>query len=202
MSARRGSNPALQETQTHLRTPNEAVTGLEGTWLVLAELFEELTEHGIKVGASDLRDSKALLHLIRTTPLDPCSVTMNEQGTPLTVLEETLERANRELISASLQLGDARSQYWIEKVTNVELEDTQQLMAYGESRFHPGVQRNRKAGWARLTLQQPVGEGRVQDVAEQFGVLIEFEDDLHLVFEGNPSLVKKALADVYFISQP
>lgn len=177
------------------------VTRLEKTWLVLARLFEELAEHRIEADASALRDSKALLHLLRTTPSDPCSASMNELGNPLTVLEESLGRAERELISASLKLGDARSKYWIERVCNADLENTEQPMTYGESLFHPRLPRNPKTGWARLTLDQPVGEGRVQDVAEQFGVLVEFEDDLHLIFEGDPSLVKKALADVYFISR-
>jgi hypothetical protein len=184
-----------------LRAPNDMVTRHEGTWLVLARLFEELVKHRIEVGASDLRDSKALLHLLRTTPSDPCSTSMNEPENPLTMLERSLERAERELISASLKLGDARSKYWIERLSNAERENTEQLMAYGESRFHHAVPRNPRTGWARLTLDQPVGEGRVQDVAEQFGVLVEFEDDLHLIFEGDPSLVKKALADVYFISR-
>jgi hypothetical protein len=75
-------------------------------------------------------------------------------------------------------------------------------MVYGESRFMLGLPRCPDTGWTRLTLLQPVGEGRVRDVAEQFGVLVEFEDDLHLVFEGNPSLLKKALADIYYLSQP
>ena len=185
-----------------MTTPNEAVRPLERTWLVLLKLFEELVAHGIEVNASLLRDAKALLHVVRTTPSDPCSAPTSESGNPLSVLEESLEKAKSELISASLKLGEARSDYWRERVCRAEIEDGQQLMAYGESRFFPGLPRNASTEWARLTLQQPIGEGRVQDVAEQFGVLVEFEDDLHLIFRGEPSLVKKAVADVYFISQP
>ncbi len=185
-----------------MTAPDKAVTRLERTWLVLAKLFEELVEHGVEVDASELRDSKALLHLVRTTPSDPCSVPMNGSKSPLTVLEESLERAKRDLVSASLKLGEARSEYWSESVSRAEVEDAEQRMAYDESHFFPGLPRNSSIGWARLTLQQPIGEGRVQDVAEQFGVLVEFEDDFHLVFEGEPSLVKKALADVYCLSQP
>ena len=192
----------MRENPSHLTTPNEAVRPLERTWLVLLKLFEELVAHRIEVNASQLRDSKALLHLVRTTPSDPCSASMSESGNPLSVLEESLEKAKSELISESLKLGEARSDFWRERVSKAELEDGQQLMAYGESRFFPGRPRNASTEWARLTLQQPIGEGRVQDVAEQFGVLVEFEDDLHLVFWGEPSLVKKALADVYFLSQP
>ena len=118
------------------------------------------------------------------------------------MLEESLEKAKIELISASVKLGEARSRYWMERVSKAEVEDADQLMAYGGSRFFTGLPRSPGSGWARLTLQQPIGEGRVQDVAEQFGVLVAFEDDLHLVFEGEPSLVKKALADVYYLSQP
>ena len=181
---------------------NETVTRLEKTWLVLVKLFEELVGHGIEVNASQLRDSKALLHLVLTTPTDPCSTTLGGPGSPLIVLEESLEKAKSELLSASLRLGEARSEYWMERVSKAEVEDANQLMVYGGSCFFPGLPRNPGSGWARLTLQQPIGEGRVQDVAEQFGVLVEFEDDLHLVFEGEPYLVKRALADVYYLSQP
>ena len=181
---------------------NETVTRLEKTWLVLVKLFEELVGHGIEVNASQLRDSKALLHLVLTTPTDPCSTTLGGPGSPLIVLEESLEKAKSELLLASLRLGEARSEYWMERVSKAEVEDANQLMVYGGSCFFPGLPRNPGSGWARLTLQQPIGEGRVQDVAEQFGVLVEFEDDLHLVFEGEPYLVKKALADIYYLSQP
>jgi len=185
-----------------LTISNEGVTPLEKTWLILVKLFEELAEHGIELNASQLRDSKALLHLIRTTPTDPCSTPPSGLGNALTVLEESLEKAKIELISASVKLGEARSRYWMERVSKAEVEDADQLMAYGGSRFFPGLPRSPSSGWAMLTLQQPIGEGRVQDVAEQFGVLVEFEDDLHLIFEGERSLVKKALADVYYLSQP
>jgi len=196
------STATQRENPSHLTVSNEAVTRLEKTWLVLVKLFEELAGRGIEVNASQLRDSKALLHLIRTTPADPCSTPLGGPGNPLTVLEGSLEKAKIELISASVKLGEARSKYWMERVFKAEVEDADQLMAYGESRFFLGLPRSPGSGWARLTLQQPIGEGRVQDVAEQFGVLVEFEDDLHLVFEGEPSLVKKALADIYYLSQP
>jgi len=181
---------------------NEVAIRLERTWLVLVRLFEELVACDIEADASELRECKALLHLVRTMPSDPCSPRLNGLGNALAVLEESLEKAKIDLLSASLKLGEARSKYWLERVSKAEIENAEQLMEYGESRFFPSLPRNPGTGWTRLTLQQPVGEGRVQDVAEQFGVLVEFEDDLHLIFDGEPSLVKKALADVYYLSQP
>jgi hypothetical protein len=168
----------------------------------LVKLFEELALEGIQVDASLLRDSKALLHLARTTPSDPCVGLDRTAGAPLVALEESIEKAKVELMSASLQLGDARAKYWMERISQAEIDNSEEPIVYGESRFLPGLPRRPNDGWARLTLPKPIGEGRVQDVAEQFGVLVEFEDDLHLIFEGKPSLVKKALADVYYLSQP
>jgi hypothetical protein len=176
------------------------ITRFERTWLALFRLFEELITHDLKVDASQLRDSKTLLHLVRTTPSDPC--VGSDRTDPLVALEQSIEKAKIEMMSASVKLGDARAKYWMERISQAELDDSEEPMVYGESRFLPGLPKGSNEGWARLTLAQPVGEGRVQDVAEQFGVLVEFEDDLHLVFEGKPSLVKKALADVYYLSQP
>lgn len=185
-----------------MTSSNIAITRFERTWLALFRLFEELIAHDLKVDASQLRDSKTLLHLVRTTPSDPCVGLDRAAGAPLVALEESIEKAKVELMSASLELGDARAKYWMERISQAELDDSEEPMLYGASRFLPGLPRRPNEGWARLTLPQPIGEGRVQDVAEQFGVLVEFEDDLHLIFEGNPSLVKKALADVYYLSQP
>ena len=191
----------MRENRSHLTPSNEAVTRFERIWLVLVELHEELVGQGVEVDASQLRDSKALLHLVRTTPSDPCSAPVSVSGDPLTVLKESLEKAQRELISASLKLGEARAKYWMERVSTGEREDAELSMAYDRSQFFPGLPRSPRTGWARLTLQHPIGEGRVQDVAEQFGVLVEFEDDVHLVFDGEPSLVKKAMTDIYYLSQ-
>lgn len=192
----------MSEKPSRLTASNEAVAPLERTWLVLVKLFEELTAHGVEIDASQLRDSKALLHLVRTTPLDPCAAPMSESGNPLMASEESLEKAKAELMSASLRLGEARAKYWRERISKAELEEGGQHMVYGESRFISGLPRDPTTEWVRLTLQQPIGAERVKDVAEQFGVLVEFEDSLHFVFEGEPSLVKKALADVYYLSQP
>jgi hypothetical protein len=185
-----------------LTSSNTLITRFERTWLALFRLFEELVAHDLKVDASQLRDSKTLLHLVRTTPSDPCVGLDRTAGDPLVALEQSIEKAKIEMLSASVKLGDTRAKYWMERISQAELDDSEEPMVYGESRFLPGLPRRSNEGWARLTLPQPVGEGRVQDVAEQFGVLVEFEDDLHLVFEGKPSLVKKALADIYYLSQP
>jgi len=191
-----------REKPGQLMASNESITRLERTWMVLVKLFEELARQGIQADASRLRDSKAFLHLVRTAPPDPCVGFDNAAGDPLVALEQSIEKAKIEMMSASLELGDARAKYWMEGISQAELDDSEEPMVYGESRFLPGLPKRPDEGWARLTLPQAIGEGRVQDVAEQFGVLVEFEDDLHLVFEGNPSLVKKALADVYYLSQP
>lgn len=184
-----------------MTTSDTAIARLERIWLVLFKLFEELVACDIKVDASQLRDCKALLHLVRTSPFDPCQVSTSGSRDSLVILEESLEKAKREMISASLQLGEVRAKYWMERLSKAELENVEQPMTYGESRFFPGLPRGSGSAWARLTLQQVIGEGRVQEVAEQFGVLVEFEDDLHLIFEGEPSRVRKALADVFYLSQ-
>jgi hypothetical protein len=192
----------LRENSIQLTSSNRLIRRFERTWLALFRLFEELLAHDLKVDASQLRDSKTLLHLVRTTPSDPCAGLDRTAGDPLAALEQSIEKAKIEMMSASLKLGEGRAKYWMERISQAELEDSEAPMAYGESRFMPGLPRRPDTSWARLTLAQPIGEGRVQDVAEQFGVLVEFEDDLHLVFEGNPVLLKKALADVYYLSQP
>ena len=82
-----------------------AIRRFERTWLTLFRLFEELAAHDLKVDASQLRDSKTLLHLVRTTPSDPCVGSDRMTGDPLVALEQTIEKAKIEMMSASLELG-------------------------------------------------------------------------------------------------
>ncbi|MGQ9460297.1 MAG: DUF2096 family protein [Candidatus Bathyarchaeaceae archaeon] len=73
-------------------------------------------------------------------------------------------------------------------------------MVHTPSKFVPGLPRDVEEGWVRITLQKPIAEERAQDIAEQFGVIIEFEGEFQIIVSGAKASVRKAIRDVYELS--
>ncbi|KPV62228.1 MAG: hypothetical protein AOA65_1999 [Candidatus Bathyarchaeota archaeon BA1] len=73
-------------------------------------------------------------------------------------------------------------------------------MIHTVSSFVPGLPKDLEKGWIRLTLPKPIAEERVQDIAEQFSVMIEFQDDVHIVISGGKTVVKRAALDIHDLS--
>jgi len=179
---------------------DEEIRRLEQVWLVLSELFQDLNRRNISVDiASDLRDCKTLIHFVRT------SVTYSSKEAAM--MDDSLQRllqilgkARSVLISEALRLDENYVKKWMRKIDEAERADAGCAMIYATSQFVPGLRKDFEKGWIRLTLQKPLAEERVQDVAEKFGVIIEFKDDLRLLISGWRDLVKKAATDIYELS--
>jgi hypothetical protein len=89
---------------------------------------------------------------------------------------------------------------WTSKIDKAERAELNYTMVHTPSKFVPGLPRDVEEGWVRLTVQKPIAEERAQDVAEQFGVIIEFEGEFQIVVSGVKASVRKAVRDVYELS--
>lgn len=179
---------------------NEEIKRLEQVWLVLADLFQDLVGRDIHVNvASDLRNCKSLIHFVQMSVLDPPKETSVINDSLLN-LRQILGRIRSNLISTAGCVGKNYVEDWISKIDKAERAELSQVMIHSSSKFVPGLLTHLKKGWIRLTLQKPIAEERVQEVAEQFGVTIEFENDHHLVITGGRGSVKKAAHEIYSLS--
>jgi len=179
---------------------DEEVRRLEQVWLVLSGFFQDLRQRDICVDvASDLRDCKTLIHLIRTgstsPPKDPA------------IIEESLRRLMRilgevrsNLVSEAMNLDQKYVNKWLERIDKAERAEMGLAMIYGQSEFIPSLPRGSEERWVKLSLQQPIAEERVEDVAEQFGVIIEVKDDRCISISGRRDSVRKAARDIYELS--
>jgi len=176
---------------------DDEIKRLEQVWLVLSDLFQDLNQRNISVDvASDLRNCKTLIHYIRTSATHPSKEPMTIDYS-LRKLSQILYEIRSNLISEALRLGENYAREWMEKIDKAERAELDSAMIYTLSEFVPGLPRDPEKGWIRLTLQKPIAEERVQDVAEQFGVIIEFKNDSHILISGRGDSVKKAIRDVY-----
>lgn len=176
------------------------VRRLEQVWMVLSDLFQDLRQRSIFVEvASDLRDCKTLIHFIRTStagpPKEPAVIEESLRN-----LMHILGKVRSDLVSEAMGLDQEYVNEWLEKIDRAERAEMGPPMIYGQSEFVSGLPRGPEEGWVRLALQQPVAEERVEDVAEQFGVIIEFKDDRCISISGRRDSVRKAARDIYELS--
>lgn len=179
---------------------NEEIKRLEQVWLVLSDLFQDLNRRNISVGvASELRNCKTLIRFIRTSVVHPPKepTTIDDS---LRNLQQILGKIQSNLISAALSVDENYVRDWMIKIDKAERAELSSVMIHTPSEFVPGLPRDLEKGWVRLTLQNPIAEERVQDVAEQFGVIIEFKNDFHIVISGGRNSVKRAARDIYELS--
>jgi len=179
---------------------DEEVKRLEQVWLVLSEFFQDLNRRNVNVDVvSDLRDCKTLIHFIRTSVTHPSKEPVAIDDS-LRNLLQILDKIRSDLISEALRLDENYVMGWMKKIDEAERAELDREMIQPVSEFVSGLPRDPERGWIRLTIPKPIAEERVQDVAEQFGVIIEFKDDHHISIIGQESAVRKATIDVYELS--
>jgi len=179
----------------------EEIKRLEHVWLVLADLFQDLSRRDIHADvASDLRNCKALIHFIRTNVLHPPIKDLATTDESFRDSSELLGRIKHSLVSAALSVGEDYAKDWLDKIDKAERAELEDAMVHTPSQFVPSLPKDVEKGWIRLTLAKGIAEERVQDIAEQFGVMIEFQDDVHIVISGGKSMVKRAALDIYDLS--
>jgi len=180
---------------------NEEIKRLEQVWLVLADFFQDLSRRDIHVDvASDLRNCKALIHFIRTNVLHPPIKDFKTIDDSFRNSSEILGRIKHSLVSAALSVGEDYAKDWLDKIDKAERAELDHAMVHTPSKFVPSLPRDHERGWIRLTLAKGIAEERVQEIAEQFGVIIEFQDDVHVVISGEKSMVRRAALDIYDLS--
>ena len=179
----------------------EEIKRLEHVWLVLADLFQDLSQRDIHVDvASDLRNCKALIHFIRTNVLHQPIKDLAAIDESFRNSSEILGRTKHSLVSAALSVNENYAKNWLDKIDKAERAELDHVMVHTPSEFVPSLPRDHEKGWIRLTLTRGMAEERVQEIAEQFGVIVEFQDDVHVVISGRKSMVKRAALDIYDLS--
>jgi len=179
---------------------DEEIRRLEQVWLVLSDFFQDLNRRNISVGvASELRNCKTLIHFIRTSLIHPSSDSMTISNS-LQILQRILGKIQSDMISAAMTVDEDYVRNWTSKIDQAERAELNYVMIYTPSEFVPDLPGDIEKRWVRLTLPRPLAEERVQDIAEEFGVIIELKDESRIIISGRRVSVRKAAKDIYELS--
>jgi hypothetical protein len=163
----------------------------EQTWLVLVELLTDLRRHKVQIPksiTSDIRLAKTTINFYKVDPTEP------ERAKEAKRMNEFLTSAQEALMNLADAKGEEYSNIWLDKLIR---------SSRGEEVFPPREERSKFVVGAppgfsmvRVNFKIPLAEDRVQEIAEYYNVIIEFEDDRLVAVYGDPENLKLSLKEL------
>jgi hypothetical protein len=167
------------------------VLPIEQTWLILVDLLTDLKKKGVNIPVSLNKE----IGLIKTS----INFYMKDTSHPDMIKE--FDRANRnitevqdKLLEYAEEFGEDYYNQWIDKLKRANLGEEIYKQPETASRFIGGAPPGFST--AKVHLQKPLSEDRVQEIAEYNNIIIEFEDDKTLALFGDSDNIKKSLQEI------
>lgn len=167
------------------------VLPLEQTWLVLVELLTDLKKKGFEIPRDvneDLRLARMDINFYKTDPNNP------EVMKELKRINQFLNSVQDSLIGISENISSDYKQGWIQKLQKASRGEEVYPVAEKKSKFIVGA----PPGFSvvRITLKEPLSEDRIQEIAEEFSLIIEFDEDNVISVFGEKENIKKGLKEI------
>ncbi|MGC9516583.1 MAG: DUF2096 domain-containing protein [Methanomicrobiales archaeon] len=167
------------------------VLPLEQTWLVLVELLTDLKKKGTKIPTEvneDLRLARTEINFYKTDPTNP------EVMKELKRINQFLNSAQDTLINLTEDIGDDYKTKWIQKLQKASMGEEVCPTGERKSKFIVGAPPG--FSMVRITLKEPLAEDRIQDIAEEYNLIIEFDEDNVISVFGDKENIKEGLKEI------
>lgn len=164
---------------------------IEQTWLVLVNLLTDLRKNKVDVPKSineDIRLVRTSINFYKRDPTHPDM--MNE----LKRINDFLNSIQDSLLLLAENIGDDYYKGWVDKLMKASRGEEVYESKETKSRFMVGAPPGFSA--ARVTLKEPIAEDRVQEIAEDQNLIIEFEEDDVIAIYGDAENVKMGLREI------
>lgn len=164
---------------------------LEQTWLVLVELLTDLRKRGAKIPdevTKNIRLARTTINFYKADPTNP------EMMSELKRINEFLNSIQDTLLNLADEISKGYKDEWLEKLMRASRGETVVQKEETTPKFAVGV----PAGFSmvRVTFKEPLSEERLNDIAEEHGVIIEFEEDDVVAIYGDKDNVKASLKEI------
>ena len=164
---------------------------IDQSWLVIANLSTDLHKKGIQIPKeinSDLGLVKSQIGFYKKDPTHPDMI--NEMARA----EMSLNQIQGILLSFAESIGQDYYDEWIDKLNRANLGEKIYETPSTQSRFlinaPPGF------SYAKITLKNPIAEDRVQEIAEYYGLILEFDSDVTIALYGDKPDIQAALKEM------
>ncbi len=164
---------------------------IEQTWLILVELFTDLKNKNMDIPdeiTKEIRLARSTINFYTSDPTNP--EMMNE----LRRINEFLNSIQDTLIDLAGEVSEEYQEEWVDKLKRASMGETVIEKEPSSPKFVVGA----PAGFSmvRVTFKEPISEERLNYIAEEYGIIIEFEEDDVIAIYGDKDNVKKSLKEI------
>ena len=163
----------------------------EQTWMILVELLTDLRKNGVDIPkdvTKDIQMAKTTINFYKVNPNDV------ERMKELKRMNDFMNSAQDMLLTLAEDVGEDYLESWLEKLRRASRGEQVYQLVNKKSKFIVGAPSG--FSMARLTFKKPILEERLQEIAEYYNIIIEFEDDNVIMIFGDKDNIKKSLKEL------
>ena len=164
---------------------------VEQTWMILVELLTDLRKKGVDIPnevTKDIQMAKTTINFYKVNPNDP------ERMKELKRMNDFMNSAQDMLLTLAEDVGEDYLESWLEKLRRASRGEQVYQLVNKKSKFIVGAPSG--FSMARLTFKKPILEERLQEIAEYYNIILEFEEDNIIMIFGDKDNIKKSLKEL------
>jgi len=153
-------------------------------WKILEDLFIELKKNGATTPPNVINELRSAKLMIKIYESADCKGEVSQK------VEEYLRNVESYLIDeAQITLGSEMVDFWLKRLENATAEAGEEKTE--ENKFITNVPRDQK--WIRVEPISNLSTKRIQQIANESGLLVNTQKDGRLVVHGQPESIKDFL---------
>lgn len=164
---------------------------MEQTWLILVDLLTDLRRKEKQIPKEipqDIRLTKTTINLYKADPENP------DMLKELKRINDFINSIQDTLLDIAEEVGEDYKKEWTDKLLRASRGEKVVKKEETSPKFVVGA----PAGFTmvRVTFKEPISEERLNDIAEEYGIIIEYEEDDIIAIYGDKDSVKGSLKEI------
>jgi len=164
---------------------------IEQSWLILSNLLTDLNQKGLDTPNYINRELGIIKSQISSYKRD---TTHPDLINELARADMSLNEIQGILLNIAESIDEEYHNDWLDKLSRANKGEIVYEFPESNSKFilnaPPGF------SYARITLKNPISEDRIQELAEYYGIIIEFDSDVTIALYGEKEVVQKVLKEM------
>ncbi len=164
---------------------------IEQSWLILTHLLNDLKKQGSEIPQNINNELGIIKSQISSYKRDPTHPDLINE---LARADMSLNEVQGILLKLAAGISSEYEDEWLDKLGRAMRGEEVYPMPQDRAKFIVNVPPG--FSYARITLKNPISEDRIQELAEEYGLIIEFDSDVTIAIYGEKEIVQTALKEM------
>ena len=164
---------------------------IEQSWLTLTHLLNDLKSNDADIPGYINNELGIIRSQISSYKRDPTHPDLINE---LARADMSLNEVQGVLLSLAAEISSEYEDEWLDKLGRAMRGEEVYPMPQDRSKYIVNVPPG--FSYARITLKNPISEDRVQEIAEEYGLIIEFDSDVTIAIYGDKAVVQTAIKEM------